>query len=371
MSAALSLLLLSASAATAEDLVLKWNEIAARTASASNPVHIRYMAITQLAVLEAVNAITGDYESYLEPAVVAPPGASLDAAIVTAYHRALTRYLPSPALDAARDDDLDDIPDGPAKTAGIALGLAAAHAIITLADAGSVSPTSIVPSPPFSPGEYQLTTGCTAGLFYNWSDVMPFGIPDAKAYVLGPPPVLTGNQYAKAFEEAKTVGGAGSTERPDDRADVVRLYAVLSPTSVASIATRQIAVAKGLSPSESARALALIMVATSDSLIASFHNKYHHNVARPETGIRNGATDGNDKTDGDPDFATFISTPCHPSYPSNHASGSTAALEAMRRLFGSAGHHISITSPVPAVGSLPYGGAGTCAEKAETSKARI
>ncbi len=52
--------------------MLKWNEIAARTATATNPFNqARIMAITQLAVFEAVNAITGGYEPYLEPPTAA------------------------------------------------------------------------------------------------------------------------------------------------------------------------------------------------------------------------------------------------------------------------------------------------------------
>jgi hypothetical protein len=119
------------------------------------------------------------------------------------------------------------------------------------------------------------------------------------------------------------------------------------------MATRQIANAKGTSVAENARALALIYMAISDALVASFMNKYHHNHWRPETGIRNGAADGDDRTEGDPTFTTFIPTPCFPSYPSNHASGTNGGLEAMRRLFGAAGHHITLTNNVPALGSLP------------------
>jgi len=96
----------------------------------------------------------------------------------------------------------------------------------------------------------------------------------------------------------------------------------------------------------------LIMMGINDSLIASFYNKYHYNLWRPETGIRNGASDDNGKTDGDTGFTTFISTPCFPSYPSNHASGTNGGLEVMRRLFGAAGHDITITNTVPA---LPAG----------------
>ena len=44
------------------------------------------------------------------------------------------------------------------------------------------------------------------------------------------------------------------------------------------------------------------------------------------------------------------SSPC---YPSNHASGSNGGLEAVRRLFGAAGHRFTIANNVPALGSLP------------------
>lgn len=43
-------------------------------------------------------------------------------------------------------------------------------------------------------------------------------------------------------------------------------------------------------------------------------------------------------------------TPCFPSYPSNHGSGSNAAAEILRRVFGEGGHAIAIANPaVPGV----------------------
>ena len=342
--------------ANAEDMVLKWNEIAARTANATSPFNgARVMAIVQLSVFEAVNAITGDYEPYLDPATAAPPGASVDAAVITAAHRALTNYFPAATavLNDLRDLDLGAIPNSPEKTAGIGVGLAAANAMIALrAIDGSAPLTAIVPSPTHA-GDYELTTGCAAGAFTNWQNVTAFGVPDATAYLLTPPPSLGSQQYTKDYYEVMTVGSSTSTQRPADRVEVVRLYATSSPGFVLSMAARQISAAKGLSLSENARALALIMMGISDSLVASFYNKYHHNFWRPETGIRDGSSDNNHKTNGDPGFATFIPTPCFPSYPSNHASGTNGGLEVMRRLFGAAGHDITITNSVPALGSLP------------------
>ena len=347
---------LSPATATADDIVLRWNEIAARTATATSPFNqARVGAIVQLSVFEAVNAITGEYEPYLDPATTAPAGASLDAAVVTAAHRTLTTYFPAAvvALDAARDADLGAIPDDQAKADGVAVGLAAANAMIALRAAdGSAPLTTIVPTST-APGDYQLTTGCAAGMFYNWQNVTPFGIASPWDFLLDPPPHQGSNRYKKDYDEVKTVGAATSSARSADRTEVVRLYAASSPSFLLSMATRQIAIARGTSAAENARALALIQMAINDSLIASFLNKYHYNLWRPETGIRNGAADGHGKTEGNPGFTTFISTPCFPSYPSNHASGTNGGLEAMRRLFGAAGHDMTLTNTVPALGSLP------------------
>src|ERR1700745_2222932 len=98
--------LLLGSAAAKTDAVLDWNEIAVNTAIANgqNPFdQARTGAIVQLAVFEAVNSITGDYRPYLGT-IVAPHGASPDAAAIQAAYHVLSTYFPLSAatLDAAR-----------------------------------------------------------------------------------------------------------------------------------------------------------------------------------------------------------------------------------------------------------------------------
>src|SRR6266550_877424 len=59
---------------TSDAIILQWNEIAVATIGAQPPFpSTRYMATVQVAVFEAVNAITGDYEPYLGT-ISAPPG---------------------------------------------------------------------------------------------------------------------------------------------------------------------------------------------------------------------------------------------------------------------------------------------------------
>jgi membrane-associated phospholipid phosphatase len=146
------------------------------------------------------------------------------------------------------------------------------------------------------------------------------------------------------------VGSLDSTERPPDRSDVATYYAATSPTQAFNQAARQVAQEQRRSLSENARALALINMAISDSLVAAFFNKYQYNFWRPETAIRAGDTDGNPKTDPDPSFLPFIVTPCFPSYPSNHGSAANAAAAVMRRLYGEAGHSMTLSNPaVPTI----------------------
>jgi hypothetical protein len=195
--------------------------------------------------------------------------------------------------------------------------------------------------------------GIAVGTFFHWQNVTPFGIPSAKAYLLDAPPALTSNEYAKAYIEVLSVGGLiikTSNERPPDRAAVVHFFQASSPTQALNEAARQVAAEQGRTLSENARALALVNMAASDSLVASFFNKYYYNFWRPETAIRGGDTDGNPKTEADPSFLPFIPTPCFPGYPSNHASASYAGAEVLRLLYGEGGHSITLSNPaVPTI----------------------
>jgi hypothetical protein len=141
------------------------------------------------------------------------------------------------------------------------------------------------------------------------------------------------------------VGSINSTERPQDRANVALYYAASSPTQVFNQAVQQVAQEQGRSLAENARALAVVNIAMNDSLVASFFNKYHYNFWRPETAIHAGDTDGNPKTNADPNFVPFVTTPCFPSYPSNHGSAANGAAEVLRRIYGEGGHSITLSNP--------------------------
>jgi hypothetical protein len=331
------------------DAVLEWNEILVAMVKDQPPTSMnRAAAITHLAVFEAVNAVTGDYQPYLD-AVTPSPTASADAAAIAAAHRVLKNYFPNSAaaLDAARVRTLARIPEGPAKTAGIALGeTAATRMIAARANDGSEPPESYLPSSS-KPGEWQLTPDCPAagGVFLHWRKVTPFALRSADQFRSDPPPALDSARYTKDYKEVKAVGAAQGADRPKDRADVVTLYAAAGDAILWNPVARQVAARKNSSLPENARAFALLNIALSDAAVAVLETKYHYVFWRPETAIRAGGIDGNRRTDADPGFMPFIPSPCFPSYPSGHASTSYAAREVLERLFGLKGHSITVSSP--------------------------
>src|SRR5688572_25202950 len=175
--------------------------IAVRTLTSQNPAlnpfaQARFAAIVQLAVFEAVNSITGDYQGYLGSpsaptgaSVSAPIGSSPEAAAIAAAYRVLITFFGADAATALalnndRAASLALIPDGTPKTTGIATGEAAAVAVMAVRAGDGSSPlTNYLPTPAGA-GDWNLTPGCPTtpgnvplgGILFNWGDIKPFGI---------------------------------------------------------------------------------------------------------------------------------------------------------------------------------------------------
>ncbi len=340
------------------DVVLEWNAIMRSTTAAQNPfAQARIAAITQIAVFEAVNACGGRYEPYLGT-VPAPAGASAHAAAVAAAHAVLKHYVPASAatLDAERGQSLAAVPDGQPKWDGIAVGEAAAAAMIALRSADGAAPPETHLPDGGDPGVWQPTPpGFGPGVLAHWGRVATFGIRGGDQFRSDPPPALTSSRYRKDYNEVKDAGSLTSAARPQDRADVAAFYNAAAAVPVWNAAAAQVSAVQGLSLVENARAFALLNMAISDALVSSQETKYFYEFWRPVTAIRAGDTDGNDRTDADGDWTPFIVTPAFPSYPSAHASAGSGARAFAPRLFGESGHDITLThASVPGV-VLRYG----------------
>jgi hypothetical protein len=326
------------------DAVTDWNAIMQSTVAGSNVFfQTRNAAITQLAVFEAVNAIGGAYQPYLGT-IVAPSGASAEAAAIAAAHRALSVLYPVASLDAQRAASLLNVPDGPAKQSGIAVGIAAANAMLALrGNDGSSTPAAYTPGT--NPGDWQPTPPANASaVLPGWGLVQTFGINHGAQFRVSPPPLLGTGKYARDWDEVREVGRVNSSSRPSDRTDVANVYFVLTVVNLYSPIARHLSSVQGKTLSENARIFALLAMAGADALISSMESKFHYNFWRPVTAIRAGDLDGNAKTYSDPTWASLIATPPYPGYPSNHASLAGASLAVLQDVFGNSGHNITLSA---------------------------
>jgi hypothetical protein len=306
----------------------------------------------QLAMFEAVNSIVGGYDPYLGT-IAAPAGASPEAAAIAAAHRTLVilHSASTASLDASRMASLSVIPDGPAKEAGIAVGEAAAAAMLALrqndgaADAGLPAYT-----PRTGPGFWQPAPPAFApALFPSWGKVTTFGIQHGAQFRAEPPPAIHTGKYARDYAEVKAMGSANSAVRPQDKTDRARFFGVNLPLYVFGEAARQASLAQGKSLSENARDFALLNMAVTDALISSMESKFYYELWRPVTAIQAGDTDGNKHTEADAGWSTLIPTPPYPDYPSNYGSAALAARAVLEEAYGSGGHDITLPSGNPSV----------------------
>lgn len=350
IAATLALAGLAATPTVRADEVTDWNSIMQTTVAAGNAnVQARSAAIMQLAVFEAVNSIVGDYEPYL--GLTVPEGASPQAAAVAAAHTVLLTLYPvsNAVLNASLATSLLQIPDGPARDAGIVVGEEAAVAMLLLrANDGAATAGSVPYTPGTSPGDWQPAPPTfTPASQPGWGQVIPFGLQAGSQFRLPPPPPLNSGKYARDYNEVKLVGNtnAGPDIRPQDRTDVARFFAVSSPVQGWNQAARQVSAAQGKTLSENARIFALLNMAICDASIAAYDTKYYYNTWRPMMAIRGGDQDGNRRTDLDGAWFPLITTPAFPSYPSAHATLSSAARAVLERLLG--WHHLTITLTSP------------------------
>ena len=319
-------LLLGGAPGVRADVVSDANAKAADIASKhpATPISVRMMAIVQVSVFEAVNAITGRYSAFrvkMNPA----PGASVDAAVAAATRTALLKLMPvqQVAIDADYQALLGPLPDGPAKTNGIAVGEQAATAILaSCANDGSVAPDAYRPHT--TPGVYVPTV---IPAVPHWGKRMPWVMASPDQFRPGPPPSLTSATWARDYNEVKALGSRNSTQRTPEQTAMAKFWEATAPAVYWPVA-RSVATASGRDVTDNARLLAVAGMAMDDALTAVFDAKYTYNFWRPVTAIRNGDLDGNDATVPEPGWTPFIDTPMHPEYPCAHCivSGALGAV---------------------------------------------
>lgn len=317
-------------------VISQWNLIAEQTylgdASKKPQEAFLYLGFVDAAVYDAVVGIDGRYEPYSLHSTP-PEGASDQAAAVAAAHKVLTTYSPyaTSTLDAARDASLGQIADGQAKTDGIAFGIEAAENIIAVrANDGRNAPVLFTQAP--APGVWRPTPPAFAPMFVPWMGAVTpllvrsgaqFGDP-------GPPPPLTSERYARAFEEVKSLGSAGSTARTPDQTATALFFSGNATVQYIAALVDQMNV-RHMDIVDAARLFAAVDMSMADAVISIWHSKLQYGFWRPITAINLAGTDGNPATTADSTWVPLLVTPPYPEYVSGYSGVTGAFVEALAK----------------------------------------
>ena len=330
-------------------MVTDWNVIAlGATAVPPNSIlQSRVLAMVHAAVYDAVRAVDRSGAAYAVD-LAAPAGTSVDAAAAAAAHGVLIRLAPAqrPMLDSALNATLGRLPDGQARVDGVALGAQIAERIVALRSADrSDAQATFTPKP--GAGLYQLTPPLSApAILPHWGGVTPFVLRSRSGLEFEGPPAFATPAFARDFDEVKSVGARNSATRTADQTAAAIFWTVQTGVPWFA-AARAASAAKKLSVSESAKLFALLSMATADSQIVGFDEKYKRPHWRPVTAIRTAADLGIPALEGDPNWQPLLVTPPHPEYPSAHAVFSGAAEAVLRAFLGSDEVEVSVTFPAP------------------------
>lgn len=343
----ISVALLAASAAllapglARADGVTQWNTTATSALFApptqGPQLSVPHLAMVHGAVYDAVNAIDGGHQGYLLTPGLAGPFDSKDAATAAAAYRVLLTIVPGqkPLLDAQLAASLGAVPDGTAKTRGIAVGEAAAAAMLAVrtADGRFGSPGFPLGTP--GPGVWEPVLPSFVNDPAAWlRNVKPFLIESSSQFRSAGPDPLSSLRYARDFDEVKTYGSAAmDSPRSADQTHAARYWAE-NPPGTWSRVFRTLSAQQGLSLVDNARLYAMLYLTAADALIGVWDDKAHYGFWRPITAIQRADTDGNEHTQKDAGWLPLIATPPYPEHPSGHTALSGSFAATLRDFFG-------------------------------------
>ena len=331
-------------AAARADVVMDWNAKADAIAAEKQVLpaqHSRTLSILHVAMFEAVNAIERRYAPY-KLTLSADRSTSKEAAAAAAAYDVLVAIYPDqkPGLDAAMTASLSGIAETESKSNGIELGKKAAAGVIAFRtnDGGAAQESY---RPYAKPGVYVPTT---MPLFSTVGATSPWVMTSGSQFRPAPPPALDSQTWTKDLNEIREIGGRDSTKRTAEQTTIGRFWFFVGARTYNPI-VRQAAMAKNMDVVDCARLFALTSIAGNDALVAVFDAKFHYNLWRPVTAIRNADLTLNPATPREESWLPLGDTPMHPEYPCAHCITSAAISAVLQNIVGDDFGEFSLTSP--------------------------
>ncbi|HEU4780266.1 MAG TPA: vanadium-dependent haloperoxidase [Steroidobacteraceae bacterium] len=341
------------------DAVVDWNEITVQavTAGRPGPVGAVDIALVQVAVHDAVQAIEQRFEPYHVEIGRRDKRLKgrLSGAVAAAAHGVLVGMYPTQAasLDVTFYNYLAD--KGLNGDPAVLIGQQVAARILPLrrvnpnplpppfvggSDVGVWRPTpSFLGNPPV-PAPFSAMAA-------SWmAEFDPFTLTSPTRFRAPSPPALTSERYAHDYNEVKALGALVGSTRTAEQTDLAYFYSDNTPAlwnrALRGIATRQLR-----RSGDTARLFALASLATADALISSWDSKKFYNLWRPITAIHDGDTDGNPATGGDPAWQSLINNPNYPDYTSGANNVTAAMTRTLELYFGTDKMVFEVSSLAP------------------------
>jgi hypothetical protein len=347
--------LLAVPACVRADAVSDWNAIAVQstiTGARPGQTGMIDVAMVQLAIYDAVQAIEKKYEPYY----VEIPGAagSPQVAAAKAAHDVLVSRFPAQAanLDTTYQQYL--VNHGLADNdPGVAVGAKAAAGIIAVRACDGSFPNPA--PPPFIGGTdigvWRPTPPGNLPMLAPWlGNVNPFAMTRPSQFRAEPPPALTSREYARDYNEIKALGGLDNSSRTAEQTDIAHFwntnYGVTWNQTLRDIADAHVD-----NIADSSRLFALSEMAIVDALINCWNTKNFYVSWRPITAIQQGNNDNNPLTAGDANWKSLITTPNYPDH-SSGANSFTGAVTRILALFFETDHltfNVTTTNPGPTI----------------------
>jgi hypothetical protein len=267
------------------------------------------------------------------------------AAFAQALHDTLAAQIPTQQaeLDADLATTLAGVPDGPAKTGGIAAGAQQAADVLAQRQADGLDTAAV--DTPFSaplagPGVWQPTPPAFAtAVRAGEGNARPFLLASNDQFDPGPPPSLNSRTYLNDLAEVRAYGSAKSTVRTVQQTDIALFWE--PAINIQYVQLLRATLADSSRPlAWQARFVAAFNAITTDAQIAVYNAKFKYLFWRPVTAIRTGSVHA------DPTWTPLFTTPRHPDWPSGHGGVAGAAEQVLNAFLGPlAPAPISITSP--------------------------
>jgi hypothetical protein len=235
-------------------------------------------------------------------------------------------------LDTHYATSLAAIRDGRRKAGGIAVGEAAAAAMIAArANDGRFGTYRFPVSS--APGEWEPVLPEFVNDPAAWvARVTPFLIESPSQFATDGPYDLDSRRYAREFNEVKSFGSATSATRSADQTVAARFWSE-GPIIWTRLA-RDLVDRYCLQTADSARLFAMQYLTGADALISVWDDKARWLFWRPIAAIRRADEDDNPATEADTEWLPLINTPPYPDQPSGLSAVISAMSESFADFFG-------------------------------------